>query len=348
MTSVLILADDLTGAVDSAVAFRLHGLRTVVAVTPDAVPIALRSQADVIAVNTSSRDVAPALATSIVARILAHPGLLPNIVFKKIDSRLKGNIAAEIKGVIATTPYKDMFVCPAIPRLGRLVMDAHVVGAGVDTPISIATNLASVPLPMVCPEVTTQQDIERTLPSDVSHTLLVGAAGLAEALAHRLRPTQPHTDRPRLPRPMVLAIGSRDPITVAQIQEIAHSCAVVAAPDGDVPALPPLGTDAVQVIQMVPGEGALSAQAAGTRFVKSIAAHLQSGPVRTVFACGGETADGLLRQMNVTVLEVVGEFAPGIPVSRCLGMSSDMILVTKSGGFGSPRTLVDLIMAVAE
>jgi uncharacterized protein YgbK (DUF1537 family) len=72
---------------------------------------------------------------------------------------------------------------------------------------------------------------------------------------------------------------------------------------------------------------------------------LNEARVRTLFACGGETADGILGELAAGVLMVEGELLPGVPVSRMVAGWREMRLVTKSGGFGGPDTLVAVVDA---
>src|SRR6478672_3353110 len=93
---VLIIADDLTGALDSAVVFTGAGLRCVVARRPTDVAAALGEQPDVLSVSTASREGSVEGARAAVAEALDAIGTLPEVVFKKVDSRLKGHVADEI------------------------------------------------------------------------------------------------------------------------------------------------------------------------------------------------------------------------------------------------------------
>src|SRR6478735_9361344 len=85
---VLIIADDLTGALDSAVAMTGAGLRCVVARRPADVAAALAERPDVLSVSTASREGTAEAARAAVAEALDAIGTLPEIVFKKVDSRL--------------------------------------------------------------------------------------------------------------------------------------------------------------------------------------------------------------------------------------------------------------------
>jgi uncharacterized protein YgbK (DUF1537 family) len=61
---------------------------------------------------------------------------------------------------------------------------------------------------------------------------------------------------------------------------------------------------------------------------------------RTILATGGDTAAGLLEALGCAWLEVRGEAAPGIPWSR---LDDGCVVLTKSGGFGSPAALRELL-----
>ncbi len=93
---VLIIADDLTGALDSVVAFANRGLRSVVLRHPAAMRGFDFSSVDVVAVSTGSRDGSVEAARAAVAQVVsALGGMRPAHVFKKVDSRLKGHVGAE-------------------------------------------------------------------------------------------------------------------------------------------------------------------------------------------------------------------------------------------------------------
>src|SRR5215217_1866341 len=93
-----IIADDLTGALDAAAPFAMRGISTAVALNVEGLPQAIATGARVVGVSTDSREVAPEAAREAVARALAA---LPadTALFKKVDSRLKGNIEAELDAI---------------------------------------------------------------------------------------------------------------------------------------------------------------------------------------------------------------------------------------------------------
>lgn len=125
--SLLIVADDLSGAADCAIGFANLGRRTVVAL--DATRPDAGTNAAVVAVDTDTRRLAPADAARRVVdawRALGAPG---RRLYKKIDSTLRGNWVAE---VAALQPLAGLaIVAPAFPATGRTVRDGRVYVRGV-------------------------------------------------------------------------------------------------------------------------------------------------------------------------------------------------------------------------
>jgi uncharacterized protein YgbK (DUF1537 family) len=124
-TSILIIADDLSGAADCAIAFAGAGRSTAVTLN------ASRSMgaAEVIAVDTDTRRMLPAEAAHCTcAAWLAQRGPGRRL-YKKIDSTLRGNWAAE---VAALQPLAGLaVVATAFPATGRTVREGRVFVRGV-------------------------------------------------------------------------------------------------------------------------------------------------------------------------------------------------------------------------
>ncbi|MNO67012.1 hypothetical protein D3C76_578130 [compost metagenome] len=123
--SMLIIADDLSGAADCAIGFARSGLHTVVALDPGQGT----DDAEVVAVDTDSRRMA---ASEAAQRTLAAFEVLSGPhqrLYKKIDSTLRGNWAAE---VAALQPLAGLaIVAPAFPETGRTVLAGRVWVNGV-------------------------------------------------------------------------------------------------------------------------------------------------------------------------------------------------------------------------
>jgi 4-hydroxythreonine-4-phosphate dehydrogenase len=109
---VFAVADDLSGAAETAMALR--GMRSVVMTRVRTVP------ADVVVLDLDTRSAPPPEAARSVTSALTHvpPGYR---VFKKIDSLLRGNVAAEV-AALSGAGY-DVVLTPALPVADRVVRD---------------------------------------------------------------------------------------------------------------------------------------------------------------------------------------------------------------------------------
>src|SRR5689334_5839685 len=94
---VLIVADDLSGAADCAVSFAVRGLYTEVVIEPSA---GFAPSADVVSIDANTRHLSPVDARRETERLVRAHGRRP-WCFKKIDSTLRGNAAAEIAAALA-------------------------------------------------------------------------------------------------------------------------------------------------------------------------------------------------------------------------------------------------------
>ncbi len=129
----LIIADDLTGAADCAIAFGKRGIESVVAWERHA----QAGQTQVLAVDAASRQLtAPQAAQRQLEVLAAHyrPGLR---LYKKIDSTLRGQPAAELAALLAFPPARRAgrsrlaIVAPAFPATGRITVNGSVLLGGV-------------------------------------------------------------------------------------------------------------------------------------------------------------------------------------------------------------------------
>lgn len=113
---VAIIADDLTGAADSGVQLVRSGYRT--AVVFRGAPIPSGNDLDAVAVDTDSRSLPAGFAAKRVVEA-GHTVREARIVYKKIDSTLRGPIGAELAAALAATRRKKALVASAFPSAGR-------------------------------------------------------------------------------------------------------------------------------------------------------------------------------------------------------------------------------------
>ncbi|WP_349294690.1 four-carbon acid sugar kinase family protein (plasmid) [Thioclava sp. 'Guangxiensis'] len=340
---IMIMADDLTGALDSAVAFADGTRRVIVARSPETVSHALRLQPDVLAINTASREGAPARAREQVSTALA--ALSPDrfsIIFKKIDSRLKGHIATETAMLATWAARRRLLVCPAIPDMGRHVAQGALCGAGVKTPISVTERLGEPEgMTLDIPDVSSITDLDRIVENTHPGTLWVGARGLAFALARSIGCGRPIL--PPLAHPLLIANGSRDPVTQVQIAALPPDFLIIEAENGALPSLFAIAPETSMALSITDGRQGLSGTQAAREFALSTADLAQTCTPRSLVICGGETAQAILDRMGVEHLYVIGELRPGLPLCRIETPWGPMCVVTKSGGFGAQGLLASLV-----
>ena len=115
-----IVADDLTGAMDSGVQVLAGAPVTVVVSPAGADPPAAGT---VLVVNTQSRGVAPSAAAARVGAAGARlRGEGRTVWFKKLDSTMRGNVGAELAALHAALAPCTIVCTPALPAQGRTVV----------------------------------------------------------------------------------------------------------------------------------------------------------------------------------------------------------------------------------
>ncbi len=126
---IAVIADDLTGANDTALQFFLQGASTQVSFGED-ITLDESLNTEVFAVSTESRNISKESACEKVKNtaenIIKKYGF--EYVYKKMDSVLRGNIADEITTLISTLEYDCAVIFPAFPNEGRTTIGGfHLV-----------------------------------------------------------------------------------------------------------------------------------------------------------------------------------------------------------------------------
>ena len=122
-----VIADDFTGACDAGVQFMKRGLETVV--LADAQKLArFEGEFDVVVLDTESRSVGPEDAYERVRDSLRALGKIgAKLVYKKIDSTLRGNLGAELDAAMDELEVKAVIVAPSFPAQNRTTVDGHLL-----------------------------------------------------------------------------------------------------------------------------------------------------------------------------------------------------------------------------
>ncbi|MEE2884815.1 MAG: four-carbon acid sugar kinase family protein [Chloroflexota bacterium] len=118
-----IISDDLTGAMDSSGSLAAKGFNSSVIFNLNSIP-----DTDSVAVSTDSRDGSASNARIKVADASRKIG--PRIIYKKIDSTLRGHIGIELKSMMDSMKIHKVLVAPAFPDTGKTTINGTMLVNG--------------------------------------------------------------------------------------------------------------------------------------------------------------------------------------------------------------------------
>lgn len=127
-----IIADDLTGANDTALQFKLNGADTNILLNKN-IEEKQTSSSQAWAIATETRNVSPQEAFEKVkeAAQLFVDEISPDFFYKKIDSTVRGNIAVETLSMLEVLGWDAAVVMPAFPQEGRITVGGYHMLKGV-------------------------------------------------------------------------------------------------------------------------------------------------------------------------------------------------------------------------
>lgn len=124
MISLLIIADDLTGALDTGIQFaRYHTSTKVYAKNEFSRALFYDTDTEVLVVDTETRHLSPKDAYKIVydlSKLAVEAGV--KYIYKKTDSALRGNIGSELAAVLDASNEKFLAFIPALPSMNRVTI----------------------------------------------------------------------------------------------------------------------------------------------------------------------------------------------------------------------------------
>ena len=125
---IYIIADDLTGANDTGVQFAKKGYKTLVSVSDKIGFLPTPEDVEVWVIDTETRELADKTAREklkgILSTIKVHK---KDIVYKKVDSTLRGNIGAELEEIMKILPRDLCMFSPSYPFYHRITVGGYLV-----------------------------------------------------------------------------------------------------------------------------------------------------------------------------------------------------------------------------
>jgi uncharacterized protein YgbK (DUF1537 family) len=349
MQQLRLLADDLTGALDTSAEF-------VGALGP--LDVAWRADAITgrhgsFAIDSGTRELEAEQAFAI-ARELAPLLQGAGIAYKKIDSLMRGPWAAELNACLRSGFWDACIVAPAFPHQGRCtragrqfakppdgsfqpvgesILD-ELGGQGVEARLGRYDDTLRPGVSVFDAEI--DDDLARVVEIGRHYggrLLWCGSGGLASALAGAS-----DVGASRVLQPPVLGVfGSDHPATEAQLA-ISKSV-LVSAVNGrlDHASVRRRLADGVAFIRLeTPGRS--SRPEAAAHFAQEVARLSEAiDPPGTLIIAGGETLKAQCLAVGARALKVTGRLEPGLPRSVIEGGAwSGVDVISKSGAFGPP------------
>jgi len=352
MPTLRLLADDLTGALDTAAEFvKLTGPVPVFWQHTQARALPASAALD-LGTREADRDTARAITLAALPTLAGA-----DIAFKKIDSLMRGQTLAELAACADSGGWARCVLAPAFPFQGRitrqgqqfalidgawrpvgpdLVAALHALG------VSAQAGLGETGV-CVC-DAESDADLA-ALVAQVggigAPVLWCGTGGLARALAGG-----GFDQPPDLPPPILGLFGSDHAATAEQLAACGKHW--VALPDGSGASAAKLRAAlerhglVLATNALPPGLGRGEAAERIDRAFRALLRHLPAPG--TLVVAGGETLRGLCLGLGAERLEVQGRLMPGVPVSILRGGPwHGVTIVSKSGAFGHPSLLRDLL-----
>ncbi len=343
---VRIVADDLTGALDAAAPFASSDHPVGLVLDAKQLPDRLN-----LTISTDSRDSSPdeaAAATVRACNVLrqAHPGI-PALWFHKVDSVLRGQPFAATAAMMKRLGLERCLFAPAFPAMGRITRGGqHLVLTGADwRPVAKADIMQGLRSAGLTPasedrslfdrtnaivvDAETQGDLDRAAARHVDPRILwVGSRALAESLVGHVSPVL-------CPPFAIVLVGTAHPITRAQVAFAATRFAMA-------PVTGPIKPAADECVLIDPVSESADPDLTQVAVIQAVRRMDPDGfKGRSLFVTGGETLSIVLNAAEARSVDCIGEVAPGLPISAVRGGRLDgIMIVTKSGGFGTPDLLI--------
>jgi len=171
MVKLLIVADDFTGALDTAVQFASSGANTRVISDVAFEFCDIDQDIEVLVVNAETRHMTSKSAYEVVYKIV-HKAIAFGVayIFKKTDSALRGNIGSELTAALDATGAYQLHFIAALPKMNRKTIRGihYVEGIPVHESVFGKDPFEPVTVSYIPDIIALQSSVNVQLSSDVS------------------------------------------------------------------------------------------------------------------------------------------------------------------------------------
>lgn len=252
MIKMLVIADDFTGALDTGVQFTRQGLYTKISTNINFDYDSINDDLDILVIDAQTRHLTYKEAYSAV-KIISEKAIANGVeyIYKKTDSALRGNIGAELHGLVDSSNEDSVYFIPALPKYNRVTKNgihyidevpvaesvfgndpfepvkysqvAKIISLQTDINISEVydiNKLKDFEEGIVVFDATNDDDlndIAKRLYKDSTAKLFAGCAGFASVLPIFLGIDKKERAKVVFDNGLLIACGSVNPITTKQI-----------------------------------------------------------------------------------------------------------------------------------
>ena len=356
---IAVIADDFTGAAELAGISLRYGLSVSVHLDNT-----IDANADVVIVSTDSRSMQKAAAVYCTAdAVEAVLKFEPSLIYKKIDSVLRGYVIDEVKVQMELSEKNKAFICPANPSLQRTISNGEYFINGKkitetgfvndpEFPISSAKVTAMVNdetlhvlkhndwLPVegiVIGEAESSEDIKAWAEAIDETWMLVGAGDFYTALLGKKYTVKPQ-QKFQLQLPHLYVCGTAFEERKAFIKKL--DCTAYLPETIDEEWLQQTGSIIKEKGKAVIAIGGSKQTALTLRTImaKAVAAIVAKENIKEIFIEGGSTAAAVLEELNIKKLIPVNELSRGVVRMK----AGDLFITVKPGSYQLPEEILKL------
>lgn len=397
MAQMMLIADDLTGALDAGVC--LLPSKTKVLVDPERAELEAADESiETLCVNSDTRHMSPSMAATRVAGLVAAAH--GRCVVKKTDSALRGNIGAELAAAWRASGAKRLHFIPALPSMNRVTKGgvhyvdgipvnqsvfghdpfepvrfssvAEVITDQTDVPVVTIAEGCTVPLGfegIVVYDATSDGSIDARV-EELSRLgelgMTAGCAGLVASLSRHFAAEEPE-EAPFETGGLLVVCGSVNDVSRAQIafaksrgasirhiaesektddswleSQIGRAFVSGVSDDWAKTSLTVVDGSGLEDLSDLVPAGADVRQVVSDHIGGLLSAICSLGINGRALVTGGDVLSSFLTQARIRSVVPLGQVRPGV-VAFCAPLDAgNLVIASKSGGFGNRELLVEL------
>ena len=362
---IVVIADDFTGAAELAGISLRYGLTVSICQHDE-----ISTEADVLIISTDSRSLKKKEALKVTADAVRKVvQLKPDLIYKKIDSVLRGYVLDELKVQMELCDVNKAFIMPANPSLGRTIIagkyfidgkqinetgfvadpEFPVISSSVhkildDDSIKVLKLTKELPANgIVVGEAKNENDINEWADKLDNGWVLAGAGDFYTALLNK-RYQEKRLHKFHLLQPHLYVCGTSFKERKEFINEISEELNCVAYMGGKVDKLwinktaDIIKKNGKAVIAIK--ETTASALTLRTVMSKAVREILKRKTVKEIFIEGGSTAAAILQELNIKKLLPVNELQRGVVRMKV----NDLFITVKPGSYKIPEQIKQLYL----